>query len=76
MRSLGFMVMALSVSFYYTDIEASNGFQSLFLPFVDFLLLCGLALWVAGRTGWKTVSRHNSGGFFDWFDGGGDGGCD
>ncbi len=51
MKSLSFLVLALSVSFYYTDIEAANGFQSLFLPFVDFLLLCGLALWVAGRTG-------------------------
>lgn len=75
MKSLIFMVFALSVTFYYTDIEAANGFQSLFLPLVDFVLLCGLALWLAGRTGWKTISRHDGGGFFDFFDGGG-GGCD
>lgn len=75
MKSLSFLLLALSVSFYYTDIEASNGFQSIFLPFVDFLLLCALSLWVAGRTGWKTVSRHD-GGFLGFFDGGGDGGCD
>ena len=75
MRSLSFLVLALSVSFYYTDIQAENGFQSLFLPFVDFLLLCGLALWVAGRTGWKTISRSDSSGSFGFFDGG-DGGCD
>lgn len=67
--------MALTVSFYYTDIEASNGFQSLILPFLDFLLLCGLALWLAARTGWKTISRHYGGGFIDFFDGGG-GSCD
>ncbi len=75
MKSLTFLVFALSVSFYYTDIEATNGFQSLFLPLVDLVLLCGLALWVAGKTGWKTISRHDGGGFFDFFDGGG-GGCD
>lgn len=75
MRSLSFMVLALSLSFYYTDIQADNGFQSLFLPFVDFLLLCGLSLWIAGRTGWKSISRSGSSGMFGFFDSG-DGGCD
>ena len=74
MKSLSLIVLVLGISFYYTDIEAANGFQSLFLPLVDFVLLCAAALWLAGRTGWKTTSRSDSGGFFDFFDGGG--GCD
>lgn len=75
MKYPGILILALSVSFYYTDIEASNGFQSLFLPFIDFLIICALSLWVAGRTGWKTVSGRDRG-VLGFFDSSGDGGCD
>lgn len=76
MKSLGIIVFCLSVSLYFTDLQAESGFQSLFLPFIDFILICALALWVAGRTGWKSISNPNSGGFFGFFDGGDGGGCD
>ena len=77
MKSLGILLFCFSVSFYYTDLESASGFRSVFLPIVDFVLLCGLALWLAGRIGTKGISSPNSGGFFDFFDGGGDGGgCD
>lgn len=77
MKSLGIIVFCLSVSFYFTDLESSSGLRSVFLPLVDFAMLCALALWVAGRTGWKSLSSSNSGSFFGFFDGGGDGGgCD
>ena len=77
MKSLGILLFCFCVSFYYTDLESASGFRSLFLPIVDFVLLCGLALWVAGRTGTKSISSPNSSSFLGFFDGGGDGGgCD
>lgn len=32
-------------SFIYTDIESSNAFFSMVLPFIDFVALVSLALW-------------------------------
>jgi len=77
MKSLVILFLCFSASFYFTDLESESGFRSVFLPIVDFVLLCGLALWVAGRTGKTGISSPNSGGFFGFFDGDGDGGgCD
>lgn len=53
MKALLIIIAGLSGSFYFTDIQSENGFFSLFLPFLDFIFLCALAIWVAGRTGWQ-----------------------
>ena len=76
MKSLILIAGTLLVALNYTDLESESSFRSLLLPIVDFVLFCCLAIWVAGRTGWRRIdgAGGGSGGFFD---GGGDGGgCD
>ena len=64
-------------SFIYTDLESSNAFFSMFLPFVDFISLVALALWFValfyknGITQTTEPQNDGSGGGFDSFDGGG-----
>lgn len=80
MKALLVIAAGLIASFYFTDLQSENGFYSLFLPFLDFLFLCALAIWIAARTGWKRVGSRTAGSgiFSGFFDGGGDGGsgCD
>ena len=64
-------------SFMYTDLESSNTFFSMFLPFVDFISLVALALWFValfyknGITQTTESQNGDSGIGFDGSDGGG-----
>lgn len=65
-------------SFIYTDLESSNAFFSMVLPFFDFVALVSLALWFVmlfhkkGITQTSDSSAGDSGGFGGFDGGGGD----
>ncbi len=74
-KSLVILVLLLSASFYWTDIESENAFFSVLLPLLDVLLLCALGMWFVLHEGGRRMDGSGTGGGF--FDGGGDGGgCD
>lgn len=80
-KTLLILLACTAASFYWTDLESESAFYGMFLPLLDFVLVCSLAVWLVARGGLDGVtnSRDSGGGFFGgFFDGGGGdgGGCD
>ncbi len=61
MRTLIIIVIGLVASWYYTDLSADNGFNSLLAPLLLILCLISLALWLVLKAGFGNRSTSRSG---------------
>lgn len=77
MKSLLVIGLALAAALYNTDLESDSVWRGVVLPIVDFVLICALVFWLAGRYGWKKLGARTHGSSIGFMDGGSDGGgCD
>lgn len=42
-----FLVVALSATLYVTDLNASNTWQAMILPIINFFFLCTASIWLS-----------------------------
>lgn len=69
-------MLALTASFYFTDIESDSSLRGVILPILDFLLLVCLGIWLVHRGVGKRTGRGGAdSGFFAGFGDSGDGGA-